>query len=555
MIAFVPAAPEAVVVSQDVVFVELRITSAAPRALVVDRGTVDGLALGDRVTFAPRNAPVFEGRVVRVGERVAVVEPFDPAHTAPPGTRGEARVPSERFAKPAPPPAVEAPAEPPQAVGGEPEAPAPSVWTNTDEEWTPDQPLLARVRPFRPDERARRVDGRLYLSAEHWRGEDEHESTYARLGGGVRVENAFGNGGVVHADGELNWRDVAVPDEDGETKTRGRLDRLSYSSGGDRFTPSRFAVGRFLHAEFPELGVLDGVEWTRRVTPRHRFGGAVGFLPEPDAEQASGEDLELAAWYRWASDESERFTLGAAYQKTFHDLAADRDLVLAQLRWLPHDGWNAFATVWLDVYGASDGAKGSGVEPTQAYATLSRRFDGGTDVRITYSHFEFPEIEQKGLPTISDDLLADGRVDRATLDLAQELGRSFDVRLGGGLWSDEVDDGYDGEFGIDARDFVFDGAFVDLGAFAADGRFTTVFGWRARVGYDSGARRFALGYEFAQQDQEGFDPANDDLPQHRVRASLDWFGGSGWSFSGYGEAQIYDDETGVTAGLRLDRSF
>src|SRR5215813_259492 len=57
----------------------------------------------------------------------------------------------------------------------------------------------------------------------------------------------------------------------------GVLYRLSYSIGGDRFAPDRIEVGRFLQYGMPEFGVLDGVEWDRRLAGGDSFGASVGF--------------------------------------------------------------------------------------------------------------------------------------------------------------------------------------------------------------------------------------------------------------------------------------
>ena len=40
------------------------------------------------------------------------------------------------------------------------------------------------------------------------------------------------------------------------------------------------------------------------------------------------------------ADERERFTLTGGYQKTWHRWDADRDLIVAKARYLPHDGWD-----------------------------------------------------------------------------------------------------------------------------------------------------------------------------------------------------------------------
>lgn len=547
------ADPPALVQADEFERVELRVTSSQPRVVIVDRGTGDGLLLRDRVVFRPREGGTFDGVIVRIGERVAVVEPLDPSFVPAPGTRGEVLVPRARFA-----PTV-APTKPADAQPKEGEKPATAehpAWKNQDEAWTPDQPLLAKVRPFRPSERESRFSGRVYTIADYIESSlDSRTDTFVRAGTDLLYENAFGGGGDLHADFEVNHRVTDVPDGDDQTKSRVRLDRLSYSWGGDRFASERFELGRFLQHDMPEFGVLDGIEWDRRLGGGSRIGASLGFMPEPTAEQTTGNDLQAAAWYRWVSDESERFSIGAGYQKTYHNGSSDRDLIVGRFHYLPIDAWNVDGTVWLDVYTASDDAKGSGIEPTQAYTSLSRHWDNGSDVRLSYTHLAFPEIKRDEFLPVTTQQLADDHNDRASIYTRQPLGSAIGISGEIGGWKDQDNSGGDAEVGFDVRDILVKDSRVDVAAYGTDGSFTRVLGWRASIGVDTRSGRWSLGYEFALQNQDGFSSNNDDLPLHRVRANWDLFTSSGWSFSTHVEGVFFDQETSILAGVYMQRSF
>lgn len=545
------AAP--VVQEEGWVTIEVRISSTRPRVAIVDRGTVDGLARLDRVVFRPRGGTPYEGTILRIDERVAAVELDDPAIVPQPGTRGEVRVPSSRRTSTPAAPAQPAPTSDAPVAPNAPEHPA---WERTDEAWTPDQPLLAQVRPLRPAQRESRVGGRVYSFLDHARStEGDRSDTFARLGTDLRYENPFGDGGDLHLDGEVNFRDTDVPDGDDERATRVRLDRLSYAWGGHRFAPDRFEVGRFLHHDVPEFGVLDGLQWSRRLGSGDTVGASVGFLPEPDGDQRTGEDLEFAGYYRWVADESELFALTGGYQKTFHDLAADRDLFVLQATYLPPDAWTFQGTAWVDAYGSTDPNKGPGVEVTQAIVTTGRRFDGGSSLRLTYTHLAFPEIARDEFLPVTNEQLARDRSDRVALNARQTLGRSAALFGHAGAWSDEDDEGTDGELGLEFEGLFGEDTRVEAAGFLVDSRFEKTVGWRAATSAVSSLGLWRLGYDFTLNDIDGFTADNDSIPQHRVRLSWEADFDSGWSFATYADVLLFDQEHSAVAGLFVQRSF
>ena len=244
-------------------------------------------------------------------------------------------------------------------------------------------------------------------------------------------ENVTGNADSLHFDGEANYRNTDVPDDDDQRESRLRLDRLSYALGGHRFAPQRFEIGRFLHYGMSEFGVVDGVEWNVRRDEGDRFGLSAGFLPEPDLDHDTGSDFEVSGYYRWVPDESEEFSLAGAYQKTFHDGDADRDLVVGKLVYFPRDSWSFHGTTWIDFYTEGDDDKPF-VELTQAYLDSGRDWQNGASFHVTFSHLAFPQMDRDEFLPVTDDQLADDHSERLALDGRVQMTRDTGLSTGVG---------------------------------------------------------------------------------------------------------------------------
>ena len=533
------------------VTLEFRVGSSERGKALIDRGSVDRLELGDVVRLFPREGGVYTARVVELEERAARIELADRNFTPAPGTRGKALLPRARLKPTAaprlrPPPTHDAPATQPQT---------PPVFENKDEDWQQGEPLLARVRPLHPAERETRVHGQSWALFDHTEAsEDDRHDTLARVGGGMVIENPFGRGDRIHADAEWNYRHVDVPDDDDDEHTDLRVDRLSYAWGGTRFEPTSWEFGRFLHQGMAEFGVLDGAEWLVRRHDGDRYGASVGYLPEPSPEFQTGTDLEVAGFYRWVSDESEETSAALGYQKTFHHTAADRDLVVASVSRVPRAGWTFFGTAWIDYYTAGDDQKGAGLGLTQAYVSTGKSWADGSTFDLVFSHQEFPELDRDEFPPVDDAQLADDHNERLALTSRVQITHDVGLRTGLGGWIDEDEEGGDAEGGFELSNFVSERGFADVLAFVTRGRFETSVGARASAGCYTEGGRWALDYEFSQNRLDGFTAANDDLPQHRLRFSLDHGWGS-WSLSWRLEGLVYDDEGALTVGLYLQRNY
>jgi len=537
---------------QGTVQLEVRVSSGERGWAQIDRGSADRLALGDVVLFRPREGGTYQGRVVALEERAARVELADPALTPVAGTRGRVQLPRARLGTAVIPGVRPAPKRQTTTDGAE----APVVFENRDEDWQEGEPLLARVRPVRPDERRRTWHGHTYLGAD-WTesSEDDRSDLFALAGASLLAENPFGHGGRLHLDGEWNLRRVDVPDLDDEEDVELRVERMSYAWGGDRFEPVGWELGRFLQKGMSEFGVLDGVERVVRTRGGHRYGASLGFMPEPDEEFQTGSDLQVAGFYEWNLDASEELSAAAGYQKSFHDGAADRDLVVARFQRLPREGWTVFCTTWVDVYTEGDAEKGTLLGLTQAYLSAGKRWQSGSALDVVLSHLEFPEMDRDEFLPVTDDQLADDHSER--LALRSRLQLSEDVRMltGVGGWIDEDDQGGDAEFGFALDDVLGEAVFVDVRGFVTGGSFVTSLGARASFGRFTGGGSWALDYEFSQNRIAGFSSDNDDLPQHRLVLRSERRDVFGWDLSLRLEGLLYDDETAGTLAFYLQRSF
>lgn len=549
----------------------LRVTSAPLEGfVVVDRGTRDGVAVGDIVVLSPRSGGALEGIVRETQEDRATVELPIGAPRVPNGTRGVARLPRGRArggaverpgATTNPAPGTES-TEPPSdvAAGTSPTPQAQNghgAWPDLDLGWTPEQPLLASIGAVRPEDRGRRLSGRAWSSFDSIFAVDgERSDTFFRVGTEVIVENPFGAGGELVFDGEATSRSThftSDANEGDEGEGNLRLDRLYYEFGGTRFDRDRWTFGRFLSRDLPEVGVQDGVEWSRRFEGGHSVGVSAALLPEPDADLDGSSDFGFSGWYRWVADEREETMLTAAFHKSFHSGDADRDLVVLKAHHLPRDGWTYLATAWVDLH--TDDTIDEGLALTEMHASAGRRFDGAHDLRVTYDHREYPELLREDYPAVGVESIADGVLDRLGLASSATLGgdRRFSARIG--AWSDEDDGGGDLELGYEMRGVLVPGSRLRLAAFMAQGKFSALRGARIGLGRSEGSFDWELMYEFQQDSFEGFDDVNDDAVQHRVRATTERTTRSGWVMGLYTELQLQDIEDVLLAGFHVGRSF
>ncbi|MCA8980148.1 MAG: hypothetical protein KDC14_08990 [Planctomycetes bacterium] len=529
--------------------ITLRVTGILAGGVVtIDRGTADGLREGDRVTLRPLAGKPRPGRVSRVDERSAEVRLEGPGGVIPVGTRGFAQLPAERFATPV--------AVGPATPQVDETLPEHAPWEYTDDGFEEGMPLLRSIDGVRPQDRAPIVTGRVFSMGDlRLTSDDGRKDGFLRLGTELHYENPAERGGQLYFIGEVNHRMTEVNGQVDESVSIGRLDRLSYSVGGTRFEPSRHEFGRFLHDGVPEFGILDGYEWNQRLEGGHRFGTSVGFLPEPTPKMSTGDDFAVSGFYQWASDERERLTATGAYQKSWHNGDADRDLFVFKLDYWEPEDWDFHATTWVDWYTEGDVGKGAGPELTSVYASSTRRFANGNGLLFTYTHDRLPSVDRYEFPVLDPLLLATERDDRLAGDGWAWVRNDRRLFARSGAWVDQEDFGGDLELGVEQLDVWIDGNRTELSVFGSRGQFSTLLGLRTIYGVQRNLLHWSVSYEYFQSNQIGFTDDNDDLDHHRLLGNLDLTRHSGWNLSLRGGLERWSDEFAGVAGFYLQRSF
>jgi hypothetical protein len=522
----------------------LRVSSLRPNgACIVDRGKRDLVEVGDRVVLEPRNGVPLQGTVTELDERTALVELADRTAVVLVGTRGYVVLPASR--RPAAPPVAPQP-----EVAAPPQQPDPAKPGADD--WQPGMPLLGQTRPPRPHERPASLHGRVYGAANVVRTLDSWDQSFLRAGLDFEADNVNGDGGTVRFHGQFDWSTETSE----VTGTDLRLFELSYEHGGTRFQPWRWQVGRFLHRDMPEFGILDGIEVGHRREGGDRFGCSFGYLPELDEDMESFADLQLAAWYVWNQDVAERVQVAVGYQKSWHRLEPDRDLVVLRTRYLPLTGWLLATAVWVDFYSGRDDLKDETVEITRANAFASRRWEKRGGVEVLYDHEEYPELLRRELPqTIQPQTLIDAHHDRLALHawIHSSDDTQWFTRVTG--WADEQREGGAVELGVAAVGLLQQRARTVLALYDSQGLTNTVIGGRVEHGADYRWGRLDLLYELGFVHHEGFPDDRDDLLQHRLATLATTALGSGWDTTFFADATLWDDELSFGVGIHVQKLF
>ncbi|MBK7875346.1 MAG: hypothetical protein IPJ77_06290 [Planctomycetes bacterium] len=560
---------------QDLVRLEGKVTSVSGNAVYVDLGRDDHVEANDRVVLYPPGVTSVEGTLRSVARSSARLELDPGSPTVAVGVRVEVLVPRERVApKPAEPAPPEKPPETPPADAGVASPPKPQrpdaaqvppkpppvhpPWSHPPESWNAQHPLLAPAFGQRPEERDSEVHGRAWLDLHHTTDDvgGTKRYLYGRLGTDVRVTNPFGSGGELTFDAEVQQRDFSFPDAEDQTDTDFVLRRFSYAVGGTRDEPTRFEAGRFLAREFPALGVVDGVEWTRRTEGGSRFGVNAGGLPEPFPDAMNSfHDVGVALFGRYVRGEKEELRLGAAVQNTWHDGEQDRSLVLAEAEWRPSKTFSWRNLAWIDYYDSNDVLKSAGFELTEITSQARWRFRDDWTVSATASHRRYPELLRDDFSSLSPTLIQDGELDRGSIALAHEITKTTRVDGRVDAWRDQDDSGTTADLGIAWRDLLYDRGTVTLSVFRVDGSFSSGEGVRASASRSWDAAFGMLSYEFTNFDQKDFTGEQSTLAHHAVYGTLDLPIDDRWNLSLQAEERFGDEQSAWGLGLMLQMRF
>jgi len=383
-------------------------------------------------------------------------------------------------------------------------------------------------------------------------GQVDQSFTNVRTGLDLGIENPFRRAGELDIRGNVFSRLV---DSEGtnDTETEVALDRLSYSFGGLRGQPNRYEIGRFLHHEFPEFGLHDGVDFMHRFGSGSRAGASLGYLPEPSDSLPTGRDLGFDLYYRYVADESENLAMGLGYQKTWHEGKADRDLVVGNLNWVPSSRARVFASAWADYYTGSDDLKDPGFELTQLQVNGNLRWDA-FGVGLFASQIRFPQLLRNEFNDTNAQELARQRVRRIGLSswYAQSPTVRWDARVN--AWEDDEDTGGGGDLRVTLRNLLWDRGACSAGVFSNTGNFSSGQGLRLSASRNTDLGAFRLAYDVTDFQQDD-GTVNGDILQQAVTANYDRSIGESWDLSVFSQVMARDGDHSTTLGITLSKRF
>lgn len=537
VLAILCAAGSAFGQADEDVVIEVRVSSLGGGDIVsIDRGAGSELELDDLVVFNPLGGLQVEGVIVELEDRTSVVRLFDLNLTMSIGTRGRISVPQERFDDVQKPDIQSAPSK------------------YSDDAWQEGMPLLAGIEAVDPAKRTPLFSGRNYFILDQtWTSDKGRKDSFYRGGTDLVYENPFGKGGRLQFDAEYTYRAAHSSEMSGQDFTKLRFDRASYLWGGDRFNSERREVGRFLLFGMPEFGVIDGFEFGQRLENGDRFGYSAGFLPEPTGHFESGHDAQVSAFYEWHPEEQDAMVVTLGVQRTFHSRASDRDLIVTKVSYQPTSGWDFHGTAWVDLYSEKDTEKPF-MELTHLLAVANRSYGREGGMSVSLRHWAFPETERYQFLPVEDDQLKDDHSERVAWSGWKPLEDNKRIHGQVGLWLDEDEVGGDLEVGVEKRGLYFQESRADLTGFLTAGEFSQVAGLRASYDWKAPHGRWRVFYSMSNQEQKGFDQL-DQLFQHWLSVSRDYYTDSGWSLNLRGETILFGDETSWSIGAYIQRSF
>ncbi len=513
--------------------IEVRVTALSGTAFYIDQGSDVHIEPGDRGRVFAAAGQTVEFIVRSVSRQSARCEALSPDALVGVGEQAEVLLPAERL--------------------GAPIAPA---WTHPKEAWDPAAPLLAPTKAPTPAERESRFRGRWYTGIDGTFDSSGGSREYllARTGFDGEWENATGRGDVVRFDGEFFHRSSDT-DDGTETLDRLRVDRASWRLGDWRENPRRIELGRFLHSELPQLGVIDGAEYVQRTSGGDRWGVSAGLLPAWNASLDTGDDVQTSVFYRHVGGTDGELSLGAALQKTWHEGDEDRDTALADFAWRASERLWLAGSAWVDWYTADDSGKQEGFELTELHLNGRYQVSGAWGLAAAFSQVRWPWMLRDDLPPATATTLSEGEVQRVNFSGWRELTKGTRLSARTDLWSDQDDSGLGWELRLSKRDWLWEQGEVWSSLFALDGASDSVAGLRLGASRWTDAGTLSLAYEFAQHEPDNAGGDFATLSQHNLRTNWDFALGADWSCALRADFYFGDEQDATSAGVWLQRRF
>jgi hypothetical protein len=523
---------------------EVRVTSVAGQSIYIDAGRDAGVRPGMFITFYRTSGVPVQAVVRDVSANNARTEMLEPGPVVLVGVRGEIILP------PAP---VVPDDETPDKGNDDPEHPP---WKRTETDRDPDEPLLAPAYGRRPEEQETKVRGRIFtlMRFTQDRGGDRSNSySFGRLGTRLDISNPFRRGGNFKFAGSVDQRQFDVAG-DSQTDRNLLINRISYSRGGQEYSPYRFEVGRFQSVFVPEVGLVDGAEGAVQLQSGWQLGGGAGSYPEPFPALQFGQDFGLHMFANYQSTGKSALSTGIAYQQTWHEGAADRNLLIGRINARPTDTIWVYGLALLDVYTSSDEINGSGIKLTQGTAQVRftpDRFKGG---QFTYTRTSYPELKRDDFAFLPDDLVRDGYVDRINASGWVRASERVRLRARANMWRDQDNSGNGGEVSADWNDVWRDTSALHAALYYSDGTFVDGIGTRLQVRERLRGLNVSASYNGFFYNTKGLVTGDESLARHTLRADVNWSRGR-WYYSVNGSYSLGDREKQVGLGMYIEYRF
>jgi hypothetical protein len=171
------------------------------------------------------------------------------------------------------------------------------------------------------------------------------------------------------------------------------------------------------------------------------------------------------------------------------------------------------------------------------------------------AHVRWPVTKRAELPPATLETLADGVVDRVSLNSWHDLTKLTRLSLRADAWSSDSDDGSGGEVRVARRDLWWDHGELAAALFLQTGQYSDVSGLRLSASRWSELGTWSLWYELSDHVQEDYGGSVEDLTQQVLRGSWDGSLGKWWSFGVFGEAYFGDEQDAESVGFQLQRRF
>jgi hypothetical protein len=494
--------------------VRVQVTGVSGRDVYLDQGRAQGLEAGMVARLFPPGLGQLEVEIRSVSSSSARAELPPGAPPPPVGTRGEIDVPD----------APASTSTPPAAGGDQRPVPDHPPWTRQEQSRSADQPLLVPTYGQRPDERPFTLDGRLFASTQYQRdtgGARASSTLLSRLGIWSEGHNALGTGERLRFAGELDDRRgqfIDQPDTDEET---GRVDLASVAVGTEDWAPLGLEAGRFISDGLPEIGLIDGVEGVLRCEHGLRFGAGVGSYPLPFPGRDTGDDLGFHAFVDYVADDRRSFAAAVGVQKTWHQGAPDRDLLLLRADGRPADGFWLQGSAKIDLYTAGDTLKSPGPELTEFLGQA--RFDGarcGTGLAL--SEFRWPDLLRAEFVNLPPELVRSGHVERASWSGWVRATDTMRLSARADLWRDQDDHGTAFELAGDCVDVWGRGSVLSAAVFTTDGGTLSGPGMRVDFRRPFGEVFAHAGYRWYHYDVTSLIAGTETYSRQSVELGLDW---------------------------------